>query len=180
MIGRAVSVPNLAESSELVLVEPGAQTKAGLRGSSEQNHLLVWCRNESLLGFQSRVRERVRSMARSEQRLAQVTYLVGDCTKTDWAERQALLAELSHDLPADGVVVVHAPSNASGNVLACLGELQLSTPSGLRLRAVFSDNCEAQLPQTQLPVERTDCAEERSGVRFARPHETDICWEAGA
>lgn len=159
------------ECAELVIVEPGAETSAGLQGSTDQNHVLVLGRNESPVRFRGRVRERVRSIRCSSGGLAQVTYLVGNPAGQDWSQRRSLIAELSEEVLVNGTIVLHAPAEVSAQVLACVGELQLSVGSGLCWRAVFSA---PSTSSTSSPApEISYCEEERSGVRFARPQPTE-------
>lgn len=127
--------------TELVLVEPGAPkgpTQAA--AFTEQNHVLLLNVNESLDEFGDRVRSRAEGIRRAAQCLNRVTYLVGSLAGRDWAIRKQLMLEVCKGLAAEGSLAIFAASSACGEVLDCLGEMQLRMPSGIRLSAVFTED----------------------------------------
>jgi hypothetical protein len=156
----------LNRRTELVLVEPGAPANAAhsLRPTSEKTHVLLLGADESLSGFDDRVRRRARALRRASQPLRQIVYLVGTPRSDDWFIRHRLLADLCKDLIADGSLAVFARSNARFDVFGCMGELQLSVAAGVQLRAIFSDD-----PGTAPQRPATTNRKKRSGARFVRP-----------
>jgi hypothetical protein len=130
---------SLKTRAKLVLMEPGAHGTSAVTASAELNHVLLLGADESLSGFRDRVRRRAASLRLESQALCDVTYLVGRHEQADWGARQSLLADVCGVLEPKGLVAVHAPSSARGDLLGCLGDLQSTMARGLELRAVFTD-----------------------------------------
>jgi hypothetical protein len=159
------------ENVALVLVEPGSPHEAAQAlcgsGPTDQAHVLLLARDEPVARFRDRVRQRTASIRRAQQRLSQVTYVVGPGAEGPaWEERGDLLNELCRELEANGRLELFAPSAESCDALGCVGELQASARAGLTLRAVFDPPVATPAPpSTDHDLE----PEERSGVHFARP-----------
>lgn len=124
--------------AKLVLVERGVHHMPVLAHAGEQT-VLVLGPDESLDGFQQRVRNCTELLRHRKRSLSDVTYVVGNNGQASWLMRRSLLSDLCGEVAPEGSVAVLAPTGAADDVLRCLGDLQATLGRRCALRAVFTD-----------------------------------------